>query len=251
METISIIVPIYNAAAYIRQTIEQVRNQTRSDWELILVEDVSTDSTREVLSDLLIEYKDERIRVIYKDQNEGAAKARNTGLKSATGRYIAFLDADDIWLPEKLEWEFNFMKKKEAGFVFSSYEFGDEEGKGTGKIVTAPATLTYRQALSRTVIFTTTVLFDTEKIDKELIMMPNVPSEDTATWWQILRTGITAYGLNQVTAIYRRPRQSLSSNKGKAIKRIWYLYRKTEKLSLLVSVYSFIGWAVRATLRRI
>ena len=122
---------------------------------------------------------------------------------------------------------------------------------GTGRIVHVPETLTYKKALSRTVIFTTTVLLDTKKIPKELMYMPNGPSEDSATWWQILRNGHVAYGLDQVLAIYRRPAKSLSSNKLKAIQRIWYLYRKVEKLSLLQSGVAFVGWAYRATVRRI
>ena len=94
-------------------------------------------------------------------------------------------------------------------------------------------------------------LFDLKKLDKALVTMPLVPSEDSATWWQILRAGYTAYGFQEVTTVYRRPPKSLSSNKGKAIQRIWYLYRKVERLSLPVSIFCFIGWAVRATLRRL
>ncbi len=251
MATISIVVPVYNAAKYIEQTVSMVKKQTWSDWELILVEDCSTDETREVLQKLEMEWKDSRIRVIYKEQNEGAARARNTGIMAATGEYLAFLDADDIWKETKLEKELAFMKQKDAAFVFTSYEFGDEQGNGTGKFVKVPDTLNYKQALSRTVIFTSTTLFDLKKLDKALVTMPLVPSEDSATWWQILRAGYTAYGFNEVTTVYRRPPKSLSSNKGKAIQRIWYLYRKVEKLSFPVSVFCFIGWAVRATLRRL
>lgn len=251
MDIVSIIVPVYNAQPYIEQTIEMVRKQTFQDWELILVEDCSKDDTRKVIRQTLAKLQDERISVIYKEQNEGAAKARNTGLDQAKGRYIAFLDADDIWLEQKLQKEITFMQEKEAGFVFTSYEYGDEMGKPTGKIVKVPDIITYRQALQRTIIFTTTVLLDTEKIPKNLMEMPDVPSEDSATWWKIMRNDNLAYGLNEVLAIYRRPRKSLSSNKGTAIKRIWNLYRKVEKLSLAYSAYCFIGWAIRATLRRI
>ena len=251
MDIVSIIVPVYNAQPYIEQTIEMVRKQTFQDWELILVEDCSKDDTRKVIRQKLAKLQDERISVIYKEQNEGAAKARNTGLYQAKGRYIAFLDADDIWLEQKLQKEITFMQEKEAGFVFTSYEYGDEMGKPTGKIVKVPDVITYRQALQRTIIFTTTVLLDTEKIPKNLMEMPDVPSEDSATWWKIMRNDNLAYGLNEVLAIYRRPRKSLSSNKGTAIKRIWNLYRKVEKLSLAYSAYCFIGWAIRATLRRI
>ena len=251
MATISIVVPVYNAAKYIEQTVSMVQKQTYTDWELILVEDCSKDESRKVLQNLENSLRDSRIHVIYKEKNEGAAKARNTGVMAATGEYLAFLDADDIWKETKLEKELAFMKQKDAAFVFTSYEFGDEQGNGTGKFVNVPDTLNYKQALSRTVIFTSTTLFDLKKLGKELVTMPIVPSEDSATWWQILRAGYTAYGFQEVTTVYRRPPKSLSSNKGKAIQRIWYLYRKVERLSLPVSIFCFIGWAVRATLRRL
>ena len=253
---VSIIVPVYNAAAYIDETIRMVVAQTYSDWELILVDDCSKDNSKQVIETCLRNLsvdasREHRIRLICKEENQGAAMARNTGIDAANGRYIAFLDADDIWMRDKLEKELDFMQKNQAAFVFTAYEFGDEKARGTGKIVHVPQTLTYHQALSRTIIFTTTVLLDTEKIRKDLIHMPVVKSEDTALWWQILRNGYTAYGLDEVLAIYRRPASSLSSNKLEAIKRIWYLYRKQEKLSLWYSAYNFVFWALRATLRRI
>lgn len=248
---ISIVTPVYNAASFIRQTMEMVKAQTYTDWELILVDDGSKDNSLEVIEAYLKEMPDERIRLIKKGKNEGAALTRNRGIQEAKGRYIAFLDADDVWLRHKLQRQMEFMKEKDAGFVFSAYEFGDEEAIGTGRIVHVPESLTYKKALSRTVIFTTTVLLDTQKISKDLIYMPNVPSEDSATWWQILRNGHVARGLDEVLAIYRRPAKSLSSNKLKAIQRIWYLYRKVEKLSLPASCIAFVGWAYRATVRRI
>ncbi len=251
MAQISIVVPVYNAEKYIEQTVDMVRRQTFTDWELILVEDCSKDNSADVLHALENRLQDSRIRVIYKEHNEGAAKARNTGVEAATGRYLAFLDADDIWKENKLADELAFMQKKQVAFVFTAYEFGDEKGVGTGKIVKVPDTLTYKKALSRTVIFTSTTLFDLSVLGKDLVKMPDVPSEDSATWWQILRVGYTAYGYPEVTTIYRRPQQSLSSNKGKAIQRIWYLYRKIERLPLLTSVVCFVGWAFRATMRRL
>lgn len=251
MPQISIVVPVYNAANYIRQTVDMVLKQTFGDWELILVEDCSKDKSAEVLRSLESELQDARIRVIYKEKNEGAAKARNTGIDAATGRYLAFLDADDVWREDKLEREHAFMKEKQAAFVFTAYEFGDENAVGTGKIVKVPDTLTYKKALSRTIIFTSTTMFDLSILGKDMVKMPAVPSEDTATWWRILRAGYTAYGYPEVTTIYRRPPQSLSSNKGTAIYRIWYLYRQVEKLSILTSVFCFVGWAFRATMRRL
>jgi len=247
---ISIVVPVYNAAAYIEQTVQMVQKQTVSDWELILVDDHSADNSWQLMQKLAKE--DERIRIF--QQKEGvkrAANARNLGTRQAKGRYLAFLDADDIWKADKLKKQLAFMKKQNAAFVFSAYEFGDEQAQGTGKIVEVPLRLTYRRALSRTVIFTSTVLFDREKISDELLYMPDVASEDTACWWQILRAGFTAWGLNENLAIYRRPKKSLSSNKGKAIVRIWNLYRRQEKLSVIESAWYFCFWALRATLRRL
>lgn len=248
---ISIVTPVYNAGDFIRQTMEMVQAQSYQDWEWILVDDASKDDSCERIENYLKERQDKRIRLIKKEKNEGAALSRNRGIREAKGRYLAFLDADDVWKCNKLERQMEFMEKEKADFVFSSYEFGDENATGTGKIVHVPKELTYKKALSRTVIFTTTVLLDTEKIPKELIYMPNVPSEDSATWWQILRAGHVATGMDEVLAVYRRPAKSLSSNKLKAIQRIWYLYRKVEKLSLFTSCIAFVGWAYRATVRRI
>ena len=150
---ISIIVPLYNASAYIEKTIETVVNQTYKDWELILVDDLSKDNSVEVAKNCINALDKDtasRIRLITKPVNEGAAMARNTGLDAAGGRYIAFLDADDVWYPHKLEHELLFMNKHNAGFVCSSYQFGDEQAVPTGKVVRVPKKMTYKKALSRT-----------------------------------------------------------------------------------------------------
>lgn len=246
---ISIVVPVHNAEKFLEETIKSVMAQTYTDWELLLVDDCSKDTSKTIASGY--EALDKRIRLIALEENVGAAKARNVGIKESKGAYLAFLDADDIWVKEKLEHELKFMKEKQAAFVFSGYEFADEQAVGTGKIVKVPETINYKQALKNTTIFTSTVLFDRSKIDKELLLMPDVKSEDTATWWQILKTGIEAYGLNENLVLYRRSANTLSSNKFEAIKRIWYLYRKVEKLNIFSSCYNFIGYAVRAVLRRV
>ena len=243
-EMISIVVPVYGAAEYIAETIRMVREQTYPCWELILVDDCSPDGSVPAIETALADLQH------CSEQRDGGV-VRQIGTAEARGRYLAFLDADDIWMPDKLEKELQYMKEKQAGFVFTAYEFGDEKAAPTGKVVHVPETLCYRQALSRTVIFTTTVLFDREKIAAQLLQMPDVASEDTATWWQILRAGHVAYGLDQVLAIYRRPAKSLSSNKWQAIRRIWNLYRRQEGLSVLRSACCFVFWAVRATVRRL
>lgn len=248
---VSIIVPVYNIEKYIKETMDSVRSQTYQAWELLLVEDGSTDGTVNVITEYMEQTKDSRIRLIRQPSNMGAAKARNRGLEEATGRYIAYLDADDLWMTQKLEREVAFMKEKQAAFAFTGYEFADEEGKGTGKVVKVPEVLTYKEALKNTTIFTTTVMFDTEKIEKNQLIMPVIKSEDTALWWKVLRSGYVAYGLNENLVRYRRAGKTLSSNKLEAIRRIWNLYRKAEGMGVVSSAYHFCFWAVRAVLRRV
>ena len=247
---VSIVVPVYNAALYLEETVRAVQRQTFENWELLLVDDRSADESGEIMRRLAAQ--DGRIRPLLQEEGKkGAAAARNLGTARAQGQYLAFLDADDLWRKDKLEKELAFLLEKGAAFVFTAYEFGDEAARGTGKIVSVPETLTYRRALSRTVIFTSTVLFDRNRIGDGLLAMPDIKSEDTATWWRILRAGYTAFGLNESLAIYRRPKQSLSSNKAAAVARIWNLYRRQEGLNPLQSAWHLAFWAVRATLRRL
>lgn len=250
-ELVSIIIPVYNANKYIEATVKSVIEQTYENWELLLVDDGSTDGSTETINRMVDGDDTNRIVALFPKEHGSAARARNFGLENAKGRYIAFLDADDLWEKDKLSKEMAFMQEKQAGFVFTGYEFADADGNGTEKVVKVPETLNYRQALKNTTIFTSTVLLDTQKIGKDLIAMPEIKSEDTATWYQILRNGHLAYGLNENLVKYRRVANSLSSNKLEAIRRIWNLYRKAEKLSVFYSAYNFVFWAFRAVLRRI
>lgn len=265
MPKVSIICPVYNARDYIKETIASVQAQDETDWELLLIDDKSTDNSRDIILDIARE--DNRVKLICQEKNGGAARARNRGLQEAVGRYIAYIDSDDIWKENRLSSCLKYMEElqwENAGaslsgadkvnipaFVFTGYEFADNTGKGSGVIVRVPKTLNYRQALGNTTIFTSTVLFDTTIITKDVLEMPLVKSEDTATWWKILKKGHTAYGLDKNLVYYRRGKDTLSSDKKEAIKRIWYLYRKVEGLSLIESGYRFCLYALRAVLRRI
>lgn len=248
---ISIVVPVYNAEKFIEKTIESVLNQTYKNFELILVNDNSKDNSVEIINSVIEKTKDERIILLNNDKAGSAARARNAGIMAATGSIISFIDADDLWLPEKLQKTYDFMIKMNSPFVFTGYEFADENGNGLGKIVKVPEKLNYNMALSRTVIFTSTVMFDLNRISKEDIYMPEIKSEDTATWWRILRKGVIANGLNENLVLYRRAGKSLSSNKVEAVKRIWNLYRKSEQLSVIKSLICFVGWGFGAVVRRI
>jgi len=246
-ELISIIVPVYNAEKFIMATIESVQAQTERNWELLLVDDCSKDSSRELIESV----GDPRVKLIRQETNQGAYAARNRGLSEAEGRYIAFVDADDLWEPVKLEHELAYLRENNAGFVFTGYEFADENGEGTGAIVRVPKILPYRSALHNTTIFTSTVMIDRNIIPDDLIKMPHIKSEDTATWWNIMKAGYTAYGLNENLVRYRRSSGSLSSNKFEAQRRIWRLLRDIAGLNVIASCWHFCLWAVLAVWRRL
>ncbi len=246
---ISIIVPVYNTEQFIRETIESVQSQTYTNWELLMVDDASTDKSIEVINGF--QQEDGRIKLIHHKYNQGVAKARNTGIEMAKGVFIAFLDADDLWAPTKLTQQLEFMQNLECAFSFTGYQFADEKGIANGPIVAIPATMRYKDALKNTTIWTSTVMFNLDKIKKQAIQMPSIPSEDMATWWRILRSGYVAYGLQSTLSLYRRSGKTLSSNKFTAIKRTWSLYRMQEKLTIPQSLYYFCWYIFNATLRRI
>lgn len=244
---VSIVIPAYNCATFISDTIKSIQAQTYENWELFIINDCSTDNTKDIVKSV----SDARIKLVEQKKNGGAAKARNTGIMQAGGQFLAFIDSDDLWQPEKLEKQMKFMQEKGSAFSFTGYEFSDENAKPNGKIVTVPETISYKQALRNTTIFTSTVMFDLSKISKEDILMPDVKSEDTATWWKVLKIINHADGLNENLSIYRRSKNTLSSDKKEAIKRIWNLYRKQEQLNLVSSSMNFIGYAFNAVKRRV
>lgn len=245
---VSIVVPVYNAERFIGETIQYVRAQTYENWELILVDDCSKDNSCNIIKNSM--KTESRIRLIHQEENSGAAKCRNKGVSCARGRYLCFLDADDIWERDKLARETAFIADGK-GFVFTGYEFADEDGRGLGKIVHVPSEITYHEALKNTTIFTSTVMIDREIIDDKDILMPCIASEDTAAWWNILKKYGKGYGLDERLVRYRRSGGTLSSNKLTAIKRIWNLYRKHERLSVAKSLYCMGFWAARAVFRRL
>lgn len=245
---ISIIVPVYNAEQFLEDTIKSVINQTYENWELLLVNDSSTDKSKEIAS----QYISNKIKWIEMDTNSGAALTRNKGIEMSKGRYICFIDADDLWEKDKLEKQIKFMQENKCAFSFTGYEFADSNGIPNGKKVYVPSTITYKQALKNTTIWTSTVMFDMDKLKKEDIYMPNVKrGQDTATWWKVLKKIDCAYGLNEILSYYRRTNNSLSSNKIKALKRTWNLYRNVEHLNLFYSVYNFIWYCINAVRRRV
>ncbi|WHY64618.1 glycosyltransferase family 2 protein [Neobacillus sp. SuZ13] len=245
---ISIITPSYNASLFIEQTINSVRKQTYQNWEMIIVDDCSSDNTPDILE--RFNKEDDRIHVIYLTQNGGAAVARNTALQHAKGRYVAFLDSDDCWKPEKLQKQLSFMQTNKFAFTFTGYELVTNEGVLLNKQISAPEQISYNDMLKNTIIGCLTVMIDREMAGD--IQMPNIRTrQDLATWLSILKKGINAYGLNENLAEYRIGNPSISRNKWKAAKMNWFVYRKVEKLNVMKAFWCFSHYAFHAVLKRI
>lgn len=247
---VSVIIPVFNSEQFLEETMNSVLNQTYPHWEMLLVDDCSTDRSPAIIAEYAA--KDSRIRYIKLSQNSGAAVARNTGLEAARGRYIAYLDADDLWLPRKLERQLEFLKQNNVGFSCCAYEKIEQDGTSLHKTVWMPKTMNYHQLLKNTIIQTVGVIVDTKLVDPELLVMPNVRrGQDFATWLQILRSGTLFYGQHEVLAAYRRVATSLSANKFRAFKRTWHVYRQVEHLPLIYASWCQVCYAYHACRKRI
>lgn len=247
---VSVIIPMYNAADYITETIHSVLQQTYQNLEIIVVDDCSTDQSVAFVSEMKTTIPN--ITLLQNATNSGVAISRNKGVERAKGRFICFLDADDLWLPTKIEKQVQFMLQNKYAFGFSSYQFANEKGEPTNKIAHVPAKISYKQALRKHTIWTSTVMLDMNQLTKEQIAMPDVRrGQDTAIWWRILKVTDWAYSLPEPLALYRRTDQSLSANKLSAIKRTWNLFRNVEGLSFTQSIIPFIGYAFNAVKRRL
>lgn len=248
-ELVSIITPVYNNSEFIKQTIESVQKQTYKNWEMIIVDDCSTDRTPELIKK--ISQKDNRIKYIKLENNSGAAIARNKALSESRGRFIAYLDADDLWKKNKIQNQIDFMLAHDYAFVCSNYEKIDVNNKIL-KQVKIPKEINYKLFLRNTIIQTVGVMIDSRKTGRELLIMPNVRRrQDAATWCQLLKSGFNCYGVPEFLSYYRVVPKSLSSNKIKAMKGTWFLYRKIEKLSLVNACFCFLGYAINAVKKRI
>ena len=242
---VSIVTPVHNGAAFIRETIASVQAQTWDDWELLVVDDASEDGSAEIVEDLAAE--DSRIRVFRLERNGGAAVARNTAIESARGRYIAFLDGDDLWLPHKLERQLAFMRENNAAFSYAAYERVDEDGRYLSP-VGVPPRLRYRDLLKTCYVGCLTAMYDTNVFGKRY--MPLIRRrQDYALWLELLRDGETAMGLNQVLGVYRVRSGSISSNKASTSLYTWRMYREVEGLSLARSAWCFAHQTGRAAVR--
>lgn len=246
-DLVSIVTPVYNAEKYISDTIESVLDQTYKNFELLLIDDHSTDNSYKIIKNY--ESDDSRIRVLQTEINSGAAVARNTGIENAKGQYIAFVDSDDKWYNTKLEKQISFMKEKAVGFTYTKFELINGDGSLKKSATALPEKLSYSDLLKNTAIACSTVVIDRSIIGD--FRMPLVRrGQDTATWLKILRQYDFAYLVDETLNKYRAVEGSLSSNKIKALKRTWHTYRKLEKLPLIKALYYFSHYTINAIRRR-
>lgn len=241
---VSIITPCYNAELFIAKTIDSVLAQSETNWEMMIVDDCSTDASNEIVRSYARRH--DRVKPIKLERHAGAYHARNTAIQRAKGRYIAFLDSDDIWLPNKLRTQLAFMAAHQLAFSYASYQLMDGEDNRLGVFLAAPS-LTYAALLKHCSVGCLTALYDTHKIGK--VYLPNIAvGEDYALWLKILRTTTTtatatatatAKGILEPLAVYRIHGNSLSANKLRAAVCRWRVYRELERLGRAKSLYYF------------
>lgn len=242
---VTVVMPVYNAERTVLDSIDSVLAQTFPFFELIIVDDFSSDSTCELAYSRQV--NDGRIKLIRLDKNRGAAGARNVAISEAQARFIAFLDGDDLWLPEKLELQLSFMREMDVAFSYTAYERIDESGSFIS-IVNAPEKLSYDDLIKTNYIGCLGVMYDTSRLGK-LYMSLDSKREDYATWLQVLKQIPFAYGLNLVLAQYRIHSFQSSSKKVKMAMETWHLYRHVEKLPLYKAFWCFSYYAVLGLLK--
>lgn len=242
---VTVVTPSYNSSRFIEHTIKSILNQTYKNWELLIVDDCSTDDSYVVIKSYADQ--DKRIRLIKLEENSGAAVARNVGIENACGRFIAFLDSDDTWHPEKLEQQVSFMLKNDYAFTYTQYHQVNENGDTVGELY-FPSRTNYRNLLKTCVIGCLTAMYDTHKIGKVYFPLDST-REDFALWLKILKQVDYAYCVPKDLASYTVRSDSISANKWKAAKGNWTLYRNIEKLNIFSSIYYFLNYAIRGILR--
>jgi teichuronic acid biosynthesis glycosyltransferase TuaG len=245
--SVSIVMPAHNSQRFIASAIMSVISQSYLSWELLVINDASTDNTSSIIQDYC--KQDQRIRLINVTVNSGAAVARNIGLSQAKGRYIAFIDSDDLWHPKKLELQLQFMIQNNIAFSYTNYRLMSESGDVFGKLIRLPKRLDYYGLLKNTGIAgCLTVVIDRHKTGA--FQMREIPhGEDLILWLQLIKSGFVAHGLDADLASYRISKNSASSNKYRSARRVWRIYRDIEKLNLFDTCLCFFHYAKSAYIK--
>lgn len=246
---VTVVTPFHNDAAWLEHTVDSVQGQSFGDWELLLINDRSGDGSD--VTAAAWARSEPRIRLLSTTaESRGAAAARNKGIEHANGRYIAFLDADDLWLPTKLEQQLAFMSDAGAAFSYTAYEKMDEGGRRNGRIYRPPTRMGYNDLLRGCAIGCSTVMIDAQALGPPL-MPPFKRGQDYATWLEITRSGVEAHGLQEPLAVYRERRGSLSSNKLLKYLAAYRIYREQEQLGVPRSLVLLQRYALHALRKRL
>ncbi|MBI9036338.1 MAG: glycosyltransferase family 2 protein [Bacteroidales bacterium] len=231
---VSIVTPLYNSANFLPETLDSVLNQTYKNWEMFIIDDCSKDNGLEIA----LEYakKDSRINVVPLKKNSGAACSRNVGIAKAKGDFIAFVDSDDVWMPQKLEKQLNFMLKNNYYLTYTSYQRIDEEGN-KGKIIRPPKKVWYKKMLFQNYIGLSTAMINVKEFGKKFFI-PHIRREDYAYWLKILQNDLEyAYLYDDIVINYRVRKGSLSSNKIKLVRYQLFLYNQVIGLNYIKSLF--------------
>lgn len=243
---VSIITPTYNCGKFIAETIESIQAQTYTQWEMIIVDDCSTDDTKAVVDGYT--EKDSRIKYHCLEINSGAAVARTKAMELAEGEYMAFCDSDDLWMPDKLERQLAFMTENGYAFTCTAYEQIDEESRSLGRVIKTVKKTDYNRLLFDCPVGNSAVMYNVGVMGK--FRVPNIRKRnDDALWLQMLKKEKYIWGMPDVLMRYRIRSNSISSNKLKVIKYHWILYREIEHLSVLRSAFHIFWWCVIKVLR--
>lgn len=248
-ELVSIIIPTYNSAFYLQETIESVLKQSYLNIEIIIVDDASRDKTVEIIRKYV--YSDTRIVYFQLVENQGAAVARNKAIELAKGQYLAFLDADDMWKPDKLSRQLQFMKDNISVFSFTAYDLVDQDGLELNRTIDlhCPDILAYEDMLlKKATLGCSTVVLDRTNM-KDLRMPLYRTAQDYALWLRILKQGVVAHSFKESLSSYRIVKNSISRNKFKKALRQWEIYRVDQQISLTKTIWYFLNYAFRAVFR--
>ncbi len=235
-------VPVFNGQPFLSEAIESVISQTFQDWELILSDDGSSDDSPHVLDHFA--RQDNRISVLSSQTNTGPGAARNRGMRVARGRWLAFLDCDDLWLPTKLELTLNFARSAGSVLTYTSYRRILAPDWRNGRDILCPPSITYAEMLKGSVINSSTVLIDRTILPSFSWNEVDKP-EDYIAWLGILKGGVVARGLHTPLSVYRMGHNSRSSNKFKAASEVLNVYRRSEGLSICKSAWYFSHYAAQ------
>ncbi len=245
-DLVSIIMPTYNCGAFIAETIRSVQAQTYTNWEIVIVDDCSTDDTKAIVDAFILE--DDRIKYHCLEENSGAAVARTRAMAIAEGEYMAFLDSDDLWMPDKLERQLAFMKDNGYAFSCTAYEQIDEESNSLGRVIKTVKKTDYNRLLLDCPVGNSSVMYHVGVMGK--FEVPNIRKRnDDALWLQMLKKEKYIYGMPDVLMRYRIRKNSISSNKLKVVKYHWILYREIEHLNVFRSAFHIFWWCVLKVFR--